>query len=274
MESVDKLKEEYRLAIEHLRNTSKWILTVFAAVAGVLVAGLQLSNLGKVEFPYLAVSACAFLVALVAVLVIINKTVRVLRIGTVTESILRDFAPKSKDIRLNDPSLLCGYENVDDFIDNYIKLRSDYLEAQNKGDQKTVERLIKKVMTFDYHNTQLFCLAKYAIVLKAFKEAIQWLFVCAVVAAIAIGVFAWATGQNPSVQIILQSPPSAAAVTLNASGRNLLTDSLGQQCVEQTPIPVIILSIQDGRFEVVTIPSAKCRVAKFTVDKNIGNIKK
>ena len=61
MSGPEKLAETYSEAIEHLRSTSKWILSVFAAVAGVLVAGLQLSSLGKVEPSYLAVSAPAFL---------------------------------------------------------------------------------------------------------------------------------------------------------------------------------------------------------------------
>jgi hypothetical protein len=63
MDDLEKIAETYCKAIDHLRNTSKWILSVFATVAGVLVAGLQLSNLGKIESHYLTIAAGAFFVA-------------------------------------------------------------------------------------------------------------------------------------------------------------------------------------------------------------------
>ena len=43
MNYIDKLSDTYGKAIENIRGTSKWILSVFAAIAGVLVVGLQLS---------------------------------------------------------------------------------------------------------------------------------------------------------------------------------------------------------------------------------------
>jgi hypothetical protein len=272
MTDLEKLKEEYSQSVEYLRSTSKWILSVFAAVAGVLVAGLQLYNLGKVESPYLAFSACAFFVALVAVLVIIGMTVRVLGTGTVTESILRDFAKKSTDIPLNDRLLLGGYSTVDEFLDKYKSLCKEYEKAEDDGNKKTAEQLKNEISGLDYHLTRLLLTARFAMVRKAFKQAIRGLFVCAAVAVMAIGVFAWATTQKPLTQLILQSPPSAASVTLTASGKKLLKDSFGEQCVQQASIPVIILSVQDGKFEVITTPSAKCRVSKFTISMDIGTV--
>src|SRR5208337_3831995 len=191
MTDLEKVRETYNQATEHLRSTSKWILSVFAAVAGVLVAGLQLSNLGKVESPYLAVSSFAFFVALVAVLVVIWMTVRVLGTGTVTEPILRNLATRSTDIPLNDRLLLGGYSTANQFLDKYKSLCDEYEEAQKNGDKKTVERLKDEVIRLDYHKTYLLLVARHAMVLKAFKQAIRGLFVCAAVAAMAIGVFAW-----------------------------------------------------------------------------------
>jgi len=274
MDDLEKIAETYSKAIDHLRNTSKWILSVFATVAGVLVAGLQLSNLGKIETHYLTIAAGAFFVALMAVLVIIGMTIKVLGTGTVTEKILRDFVPKSKDINLNDPLLLGGYKKVDEFLDAYKKVNDEYVTAQKSRNQKTVEQLQNQITRLDYSKTYLLYVAKYAMVLKAFKDAIRGLFVCAVIASIAIGIFAWATsqGQKPPTQTIFQSPPSSVSLTLTAAGRKLMKDSLGEQCVDQAQIPVIMLSLQDGRIDVVTTPSAKCRVARFNVGTDIGKV--
>jgi hypothetical protein len=273
MSNLEKLSESYSKAIEHMRSTAKWILSVFAAVAGVLVAGLQLSNLGKVETFHLAVSALAFLTALIAIMRIIWKTVRVLGTGTVTEKSLVDFAAQQTDIPLNDPLLLGGYKTVVEFINKYKELGFDYEKAQKENDPTAVERLKGAVAELNYHRTYLLLVAKYAMVLQSFNQAIRGLFFYAVVAAIAIGVFAWATGQKTTAHLIFQSPPSAASVTLTASGKKLLKDSLGEKCVEQTTIPVIVLSAQDGKFEVITTPSAQCKVSKFTVDMSIGTVK-
>jgi len=273
MNDIDKLTDTYSQAIEHLRSTSKWILTVFAAIAGVLVAGLQLSNLSKVEPDYLAISAGAFLFALAAVLRVVWMTVQVLGTGTVTERSLEEIATKSTDIPLNNSILLGGYDTVKDFLNNYKSVAFRYLEAEKKNDRVTIGELKDSITKLNYYLDRLLLAAKYAMVLKSFREAIKWLFGCAVVAAIAIGVFAWATGQkNTPPFLIYQAPPSDASLTLTSLGKKMLRGSLGQHCVEQAKIPVILLSVQDGKIEVVTTPG-ECKVAKFTVGIDMGTVR-
>ena len=206
-----------------------------AAVAGVLVTGVQLSNIGKVESPYLAVSACAFFVALAAVLVIIGMTVRVLGTGTVTESILRDFAPKSSDIPLNDPLLLGGCSTVDRFLDKYKSLCKEYEKADDDGNKKTAKELKNEISGLNYNLTHLLLVAKLAMVRKAFKQAIRVLFVCAAVAAMAIGVFAWATSQKPLTQLKLrfqeESNDGIFKTTFCETTEYLGTDYLHRCCI-------------------------------------------
>ena len=178
---------------------------------------------------------------------VIWLTVRVLGSGTVTEQSLREFANQSTEIPLNDPLILGGYNTVDAFVKAYKSACTEYQKAQ-QDDKAAVERLKDRVIELDYHRKYLLLVTKYAMVLKSFKQAIRGLFVCAVVAAIAIGVFGWATGQRTTACLTFRSPPSAASVTLTDSGKRLLKDSLGQYCVDQGTIPVILLSIQDGKF--------------------------
>ncbi len=194
--------------------------------------------------------------------------------GTVTERSLQEFATQPTEIKLNDPLLLDGYNTVDKFIEECQRVSTEYQRAQ-RDDKEVAKELKDRVSELGYHQRYLLLVTSYAMVLKSFKQAIRGLFFCAVVAAIAIaiGAFGWATGQRTTAHLIFRSPPSAALVTLTDSGKKLLKDSLGRCCVEQRTIPVILLSIQDDKFEVVTTPSDKCRVTKFTVEAGTGTVK-
>ena len=69
----------YQQATESIRAAARWLMTAFAAVGGVLVAGVPLSDLGRLEVRsarfVLAVSAVA--VALVAIGYMIRTVARV-----------------------------------------------------------------------------------------------------------------------------------------------------------------------------------------------------
>ncbi len=205
-------------------------------------------------------------------MIVVWRTVEVLGAGSVNEKTVREIATTEKDVPLDDTILLGGYENVGSFLDNYKIVSKNYVIAEGANDTAAIAGLKDSVARLNYHLDILLLAAKYAMVLKSYKKAIKWLFGCAVAAAVAIGVFAWATGQKTTPLSVFQSPPSAASVTLTASGNKMLKDTLGQQCVEQATIPVILLSIQDGKFEVVTTPSDTCRVARFTITMDIGQV--
>jgi hypothetical protein len=266
--------EHYDKAVTNYRETAKWILSVFAAIAGVLLAGLQLSNLGKADAPYLTIAAIAAAFALGAVGAIIWLATTVLASGVVTETSLRAYPRTvgSKDINLNDKLLLDGYDTVVAFLDDYTIIGAQYEQARKNNDQATVTRLTPKIKQLVQTRSTLLPIARYAIVLRSFNVAMRWMFVCGIVAAIAIGVFAWATNQKSVTNTIFQEPPSTAAVTLTTTGQAALKDSLGADCVAQPQVAVILLSVADGKFEVVTIPSNICQVAKFTVDADTGTV--
>jgi hypothetical protein len=266
--------EHYDKAVTNYRDTAKWILSVFAAIAGVLLAGLQLSNLGKADAPYLTIAAIAAAFALGAVGVIIWLATTILASGVVTETSLRAYPRTvgSKDINLNDNLLLDGYETVDAFLKDYKSIGAQYEQARKDDDKATVTNLTPKIKKLIQTRSTLLPIARYAMVLRSFNIAMQWMFVCGIVAAIAIGVFAWATNQKSVTNTIFQGPPSAASVKLTDAGQAALKDSLGEDCVKLPQVAVILLSVAEGKFEVVSIPSSTCKVAKFTVDADTGTV--
>jgi hypothetical protein len=73
--------EYYGAATQSLRTTARWLLTAAAGVGGVLVAGVQLTDLGGLdgkEWPRLLVASIALLAALTAIGFMIWKTSAVL----------------------------------------------------------------------------------------------------------------------------------------------------------------------------------------------------
>ena len=114
--------------------------------------------------------------------------------------------------------------------------------------------------------------ARYAIALRGFWDAVTGMFILAAVAAVAISYFTWATSRVRITNPIFQAPPSPVSITLTEAGRRALGSSLGEACVQQPSIQGILLSVDGGKFEVVTIPSTQCQVAKFTVDVDTGTV--
>ena len=83
-----KAGDQSAAASEQLRSTAKWLATALAAIAGVLLAGLQVTSLGKADKPWLAVMGAG--VALLATGWAIWRITRVLTPVTVLLSELPD----------------------------------------------------------------------------------------------------------------------------------------------------------------------------------------
>ena len=272
---TDTSENPFAKSVQLLYDTSKWILTVFAAVAAVLVAGLQISSIGKVESTYLLISLVAFVVALSCVGRIIWLIIRVITGNTVTPQTVTAFASQPvsiNDVNLNNKDLLGGYEKVGPFMEYYEEVADKYLKAINSNDKKTVSKLKPQVIKNNEIIENLMPIARYAIALRNFHQAIRGMFFYGVITAVAIGVFAWATNQKPATITIFHEPPSAVSVILTTAGKTALENSLGSDCVAQPKISVILMDVADGKFDVVTIPTDKCKVAKFTVDGDTGLI--
>lgn len=269
-------KEEFEKAREHLRDTAKWILSTFAVVAGALLAGLQLTSLGKAAGPHLIVAAGAFLVALSAVMGIILRTVNVVVSTSVNEETVQDYQEKRKteEIDLDSKLLLDGYEKAKDFLRAYRTKCEDYEVAKKEHNAAAVKKLEPDVKKLIGTWTNFGPVASYAFTRRSFKKAVRGLVVLSPIAGVAIFFFAWATSQQEmKTHPIFQSPPSPASVTLTSFGKKALKAGLGERCVEQGSIPVILLSVQDGKFEVVTTPSVACKVAKFTVGMDVASVR-
>jgi uncharacterized integral membrane protein len=260
---------------KQLRDTAKWILTIFGAIATVLLAGLNFSNISQVVSPYLYWAIGSFVVALTAVFLEIYWVSQVLTCGSMNEEQLRAFARDkrvAKCINLNDVLLLDGYRTVDIFLDVYSRLGKTYETAVMNEHNDLVASMTQKMarMVNTFHN--LSNMASYTAVRVTYKKAIQGIFIYGAVAALAIAVFAWSVGKTPVAVTVFANPPAAAQLTLTEAGKQALGASLGKQCVAQPTVAVILLSVEGSTFDVVSQPTAGCAVVRFKINAEVGQV--
>jgi len=200
--------------IEYLRSTAKWLIVVFAAVGAVLAAGTQLSSIGKLQWGdgRLTAAIVAAAVALVAIGAVIATVLAMLMSGYMTLAELAKKGDRDREIKFlarEELLVLAGYDKVKDLQEEYKRLAerrntllSQYynlLDAEKDAEaQPTVKELTRLEARIGYLDSvvdHILSAARYNLVRRRFVYATVVLFAAGTIAAIAIGVFAWAA--NP-----------------------------------------------------------------------------
>lgn len=272
-ENIFKQMEDKK---KQLRETAKWILTGFGAIAAALLAGINLSSISKVSLPYLYFAMISFLVALTAVFLEIYLVSQVLTCGSMNQQQMRRFVNDrqvQKINNLNSILLLDGYLTVDKFFDDYDEKGARFETARKEKDFKTLgemnQEMKRMVQTYFNLKDQI----SFTSVKFTYKKAIQGIFIFGAIAALAIAVFAWSVGKTPAAVTVFANPPAAAQLTLTEAGQQALAPSLGEKCVTQPAVAVILLSVEGGSFDVVSQPTADCAVVRFKVSADVGQVK-
>jgi Pentapeptide repeats (8 copies) len=209
--SQDPEDVAYRLDLESIRTSAKWLVAAFAALGTVLIAGSQLSSIGSLKTTdgrfWAAVVGMA--VALVAVLAMVWQTVGLLIPQRITVDELArmetEKGRKSPAIRWFEANP--SYKPYDTFLELQQAWRAVGDETTNdKPDLALLEPATRKVQR----------LAVMATATAQFRRMMLAVAAAAAVAAGGIGVFAWAA--NPSAPA---APPAASLRNLDLSGSNL-----------------------------------------------------
>ncbi|HYW26124.1 MAG TPA: hypothetical protein VE953_18270 [Terriglobales bacterium] len=247
-----ELRQRFTTAVADLRGLAKWLLAVFAAIAGVLTAGTQLSGVGHLQFPsarlWLAVGCV--LVALIAIAIILWLFVEVLTPGHISLTTLAAFEhdhPHSTLIKFVSSSDLLGrYEDV-------AALKKAYDDDNDRSTQQSIDSIIARILPACW----------YQETRTRFRRAFTIGLPCAVVAAVSVLGFTWAA--NPAGSSGPIQTPADADLTLTASSQALLADRLGSDCGSTSPVRVLVLSSSADSYDVVTVPTRECGAARFTV---------
>jgi Pentapeptide repeats (8 copies) len=206
---------ELQRAGDRVRDAAKWLLTTFAAVAALLVAGTQFSSIGSLERGLrLDAAIAAGLVALVGAALTIWFLLDVMLVSEVSIS---ELASADADDPLicfleRNPTELAGFASVADLADAYAEARRRSLEEALKyydlveADPVDADALAvadRKTEALDGRRDYLQAIVEYVVKLLSYEQ-LRFrvggrrrvaMFAGASLAAVGIAVFAWAV--NP-----------------------------------------------------------------------------
>jgi hypothetical protein len=246
----------YASANASIREVAKWLIGALAAVAVVMLAGVQISSLGSIptDNPWrLATAGLAALVAVVAVVRAIYMLTTVLMVQTSSVTDLREGAsPAAVALRRvidGDPGFLEGRASVKELVDDYTASQRDAIEsldaqadAQRAADEAganeaaeakaQLERATKAAARADTRRTllgdrvrSLVELDGYLKVRASFEKARNGLLWWSVLAAVAIIVFAWAA--NPPEAKDQEKTPAGMSALAWQTSSSFGPDDLG-----------------------------------------------
>lgn len=170
-----------RVAIDRHRDIAKYLVGIFAAIGGLLLAGTQLSSLGQLSLSEdgtrLLVAGCALTIGFAMVIAIVALAV----------SVLEPLEMSLADV-IDDEDLREAADARPGLLGEASSVRALELTASRYVDPERREywqEIIARVVDDAAFRTSQ----------RRFRRALLWMIVCATVAAAAIAVFAYAS--NP-----------------------------------------------------------------------------
>lgn len=246
-------------AINRHRDIAKYLVGVFAAIGGLLLAGTQLSSLGQLSFSEdpvrLLVAIGALVVGFAMVIAIIALAVSVLNpVEMSLDKVNRhEYLRKKVEER---PSLLAGANSVRAFAE---LAESRFVEDEPDND---VEAMISQVVEW----------ASFLESRRRFRRAWRGMIAAALLAAAAISVFAYASSPPEDEEApgpVVAPAPQEVSVALTSDGREALVEPLGPRCVEG-PVAALTIGGTESEPVLVTLPSGECEVVRFVLSSDLG----
>ena len=109
-------------AASRIRETAKWITVSLAAIGAVLVAGLQLTNIGQLEVnsPRFWLAILGGIIAAIGAGVVLIAASRIMTGSSVSLQSITQKPPAGTADVVKDPTLLNGYKDVDELKTEYL----------------------------------------------------------------------------------------------------------------------------------------------------------
>jgi hypothetical protein len=275
-------------ASNQIQVTAKWIIAAFAGVGAALIAGLQLTGLGKLDFVEFLIAVAGLTLALAAVLVAIWVVSKVL---TPPEILLDELPKFVGELTRKDVTLLKGQAaDLDTLLTRFkameeaSRLRWETVERErdtgNVADAEAAEQEAE-VKDEQYKSLEdavafLRRLALNQKVRKAFKDMWPWL--VGTVIAVAIGVvdIAYITNQPeddpmlaPHTTKAVGQTPVGVRLVLTHDERKILAPQFGKTC-PTGPLWGLAIGGRPVALDVVTLPTPRCRSVRVMVTPAVG----
>lgn len=278
-------------AADRLRDSAKWLVAAFGAVAAVGFAGLTVADLGDLagDTPgyRMAVALVGGAAASVSVVAALAQAMRLAGASTTTvEDLTRDTRWWERSLKITqddlkrDAALTTWGGDVNAFVEDYKGAYDEYVqraEAYALDDRKKAPDLtkLKKAMyrleVMAATKDRLLTTASFLRLQQSFLRARTVIASLLVISAAGASAFAWATSSVP------EQPPElnlrAAAGTLRPDDNVVkeLNRQLPATCARAVgdEVPVIVLARnEDSTARIVTVPTRGCDPASASVPED------
>jgi hypothetical protein len=177
----------FHSAIDHLRETAKWIVGIFGGIGGVLIGSSSLSDVGQLDVgnPRLIVAAVSGIFALVTIGLIVGFALSVLV-----------SPPRTLNSLVDDEAL----ENPPEAV-QWAKAQSSELNGLSIASLRdTWENETEQVRKYELANIifELLAAVRYYETWQRFNKAKWVAFICGALAALAIVIFVYSANPAPT----------------------------------------------------------------------------
>lgn len=278
--------DAFSAAVDRMRETAKWIITLFAGLGAVLIAGTQLSSVGRLDpaddLWRLVTAGIAGLVALAALARIIWAATNVILAGEVTLAKLEEAEKRNSadpEIQwIREHELLGGFDTVARLRERRAAVLGSYAayvtgESDEPPDADEMQRIGPVAARLGLITQRVAGGVRFHRVEQEFRRTRTTMFVAGGAAAAAVLVAVWALNPPPPGERGARFVgPAPGRMHLTTEGRDLLSPRLGAGCVGGEPVPVVVLGVEGGSYDVVVVPSERCRTARLSVTDGLGTV--
>jgi hypothetical protein len=297
-----KFVEERISDADRIRTTAKWLIATFGAVGGVLIAGLQLSDIGDLPEEDRLLPTAGAIVGVLGVVIAVAAAGSVLVAGRVNLLKLHSPDPHASALSRLRTSLgfhqrrlrreitrmkvlFLPYDSLDEFLDEHLdhygRQTRSWLRLNTDPDPGVRERAAaeNEAETSILPNLNLLAYRLAAVVHYEdvrLKFSFQRSVIAGgvILAAIGAGMFAWGSGSKPKEELktAIAERPVHATLRPMADGRDRLATVFGESC-DIDDLPVIALSASASGTEIVLdSPRPACDLARTTVSSGEASV--
>jgi hypothetical protein len=268
--------------VDAVRGTAKWLIAAFAAIGGALIAGSQLSDLGKLSDDpgRLALALAGAVAALAGIAFAICYTAKVLLPARVLlgEVVANESGTAAGKAVQGDPSLLDGHATTikelrDKFQASLAKYETAWQQYSAEQDPAKKDELEQKLVKVESERNTLAEtlnrvreLLLFLAVKDTFSEAAKFIIGGAAFAAAGIVAFAYAAhpDEDPKSRVPELETPTRVLATLSDVKAKGLTDALGRCDLSHVPALALSGSAKQGGCNAVRLTVGGDKVAPAT----------
>jgi hypothetical protein len=283
--------------VDRIRDLAKWLLVALGAIAGVLLAGSKLSDIGATHGDGRVNALIGVGVGLFGAAIALGFIARVLLPIRLTLSDLENEVNAAKRAKERDGDhefkrwwrrlrwpvgelvneegqVLSGYS-----VETLKTARKDAADAERTA--RNAEPVVEETVRNAQENRRAIDEVVYEFLAYALAEKVKrrmmWatgaVAVGAAFAAGGIVVFSVATHESDlaSAGEVVPKRLNAVVVRLTSAGREELSDDLGRRC-EVGRLRALALGGPPSAIELITVPRSHCRAARLTLSPDIGSV--